>query len=139
MVKEKLLNLWSENVGCVVLYSWYDFLKESLVSFLGISEVLDLSEMVSKHQALNEKQKIHTEETKSPEIQPDLSTPTCSAQNLKEENIRYKTTDNLSSQKCLTIGCSIFVQQRTQYLEAIWSRRQMARVKRVWIYSQQWQ
>jgi hypothetical protein len=68
MVGEKLIELWKENEGAVVLYTWYDFLKESLIPFLGISEQLDVSEIVKNIETSSE-----VPLSKKPESLPDIS------------------------------------------------------------------
>lgn len=80
MIEEKLLELWAENEGAVVLYIWYDFLKENLIPFLGISEILDLSETLlepSEVSSSSIEQKSQQEVAKKCDIEPDLplSTP----------------------------------------------------------------
>jgi hypothetical protein len=43
---QKLNEIWAENSGCVNLFNWLSFLKEESVAFLGLDDVLDISEAV---------------------------------------------------------------------------------------------
>ncbi|KAG0719695.1 E3 ubiquitin-protein ligase RNF14 [Chionoecetes opilio] len=39
---QKLDSLWEENEGCVITYTWAQFLKEEAMGFLGLTDTLDL-------------------------------------------------------------------------------------------------
>lgn len=41
---KKLIALWKDDVGCEVLYKWWDFLQNDSVSFLGIDNQLTLTD-----------------------------------------------------------------------------------------------